>query len=367
MNKKIAISACATLLAGSMLLTGCGDMNPNATMVKVNTGDSTDTITTGYVNFIAQYQTSVYDSVFMNYYGESYMNEDMTGSGSTMGQTMLTNLLEDLEEEYLCKIHAGDYDISLSDDDNQAIADAVSQFEADNAEETLDAMGYSADYLTSYLEYRTYMSRVQQAVKDAADVEVTDEDAWQRTFSYVLFSTAATTDADGNSVELTDDEVAELESQAKQLAAAASSEEFDTVAESLGTTVSTYSYTKGEEEDNSFDMSVIEAANALSDGDISSVIEVEGTGYYVLRLDADHDEEASATKKESLISDAQDEAYNTVLEGWKEEITWKVDDKQQAKIVFDKHYTAPVEETEESTESSETSDNTEDVEAESAE
>lgn len=363
MNRKFTISACAGLMAGSVLLTGCGSMNPSATMIKINTGDSTDTITTGYVNFVAQYQTAVYDSVFMSYYGESYMNEDMSGSGSTMGQTMVSNLLDDLEEQYLCKLHAADYDISLSDDDNQAIADAVSQFESDNDEETLDAMGYSADYLTAFLEYRTYLSRVEQAVKDAADVEVTEDEAWQRTFSYVLFSTAATTDDDGNSVELTDDEVAELKSQADQLAAATSSDEYDTVAESLGTTVSTYSYTKGEEEDSSFDMSVIEAANDLSDGEISSVIEVEGTGYYVLRLDADHDEEASATKMESLTSDKEDEAYDTVLEGWKDEITWKVNEKQQDKIVFDKHYTAPAEEetTEESTDTSETTEESTDT------
>ena len=53
-------------------------------------------------------------------------------------------------------------------------------------------------------------------------------------------------------------------------------------------------------------MSIIEAVKALSEGDVSDVIEVDGAGDYVIRLDADHDETASQTKRESLQSKAFD-------------------------------------------------------------
>lgn len=357
MNKKIIAKTCAGAMAASVLFTGCGSLNPSATAIKINTGDSTDTISLGYINFVAQYQTAIYDSFFMSYYGEGYMNQDLTSSGSTMGESTIDSVVEDLEEQYLCKLHAGEYDVELSDDDNTAIADAAAAFISDNDQESLDAMGATEDYVKAYLEYRTYQSRVEAAVKEAADAEVTDDECWQRTFSYVLFDTSASQDEDGVVQEKTDDELVDLKAQAKQLANASSSEDFDAIADELGVTASTYSYTKGEEEDDSLDMSVIEAAEALTEGAISDVIDVEGTGYYVLRLDADHDEEASETERQTLIEEKQSDFYNTTLESWKADVTWNAVDKQLDKITFTNHYTEPeaTEETTEDTSSTDTS------------
>ncbi len=355
MNKKIIAKTCAGAMAASVLFTGCGSLNPSATAIKINTGDSTDTISLGYINFVAQYQTAIYDSFFMSYYGEGYMNQDLTSSGSTMGESTIDSVVEDLEEQYLCKLHASEYDVELSDDDNTAIADAAAAFISDNDQESLDAMGATEDYVKAYLEYRTYQTRVEAAVKEAADAEVTDDECWQRTFSYVLFDTSASQDEDGVVQEKTDDELVELKAQAKQLANASSSEDFDAIADELGVTASTYSYTKGEEEDDSLDMSVIEAAEALTEGAISDVIDVEGTGYYVLRLDADHDEEASETERQTLIEEKQSDFYNTTLEGWKADVTWNAVDKQLDKITFTNHYTEP-ETTEETTEDTSATD-----------
>ncbi len=357
MNKKIIAKTCAGAMAASVLFTGCGSLNPSATAIKINTGDSTDTISLGYINFVAQYQTAIYDSFFMSYYGEGYMNQDLTSSGSTMGESTVDSVVEDLEEQYLCKLHASEYDVELSDDDNTAIADAAAAFISDNDQESLDAMGATEDYVKAYLEYRTYQTRVEAAVKEAADAEVTDDECWQRTFSYVLFDTSASQDEDGVVQEKTDDELVELKAQAKQLANASSSEDFDAIADELGVTASTYSYTKGEEEDDSLDMSVIEAAEALTEGAISDVIDVEGTGYYVLRLDADHDEDASETERQTLIEEKQSDFYDTTLEGWKADVTWNAVDKQLDKITFTNHYTEPeaTEETTEDTSSTDTS------------
>ena len=372
MNKRILAKTGAGMLAASVLFTGCGSLNPSATAIKINTGDSTDTISLGYINFVAQYQTSIYDSFFMSYYGEGYMNQDLTSSGSTMGETTVDSVVDDLEEQYLCKLHASDYGVELTDDDNTAISDAVSAFMSDNDQESLDAMGATEDYVTAFLEYRTYQSRVEAAVKEASDAEVTDDECWQRTFSYVLFDTSASQDEDGVVQEKTDEELVDLKAQAKALAQAKTSDDFDTIAQEQGLTVSTYSYTKGEEEDDSLDMSVIEAAEALSEGQISSVIEVEDTGYYVLRLDADHDEEASETERETLLSEKQSDFYDTTLEGWKADVTWIAVEKQLDKISFTNHYTAPETEeevtdtTDDASEDTSVEETTEDSDAEEA-
>ena len=94
------------------------------------------------------------------------------------------------------------------------------------------------------------------------------------------------------------------------------------------------------------DMAIIEAAEALDEGETSDVIEIEGVGYYVIHLDADHDEDASQTKKESLESDA----FDDLLETWKAAITWTVDEKAWAKVEFDTLFKTLETETEETTE-----------------
>ncbi|MBR1623519.1 MAG: peptidyl-prolyl cis-trans isomerase [Pseudobutyrivibrio sp.] len=353
--KKSGIAA----VTAAVLFTGCGNINPNATLVTINDGEGTkDTITLGYGNFVARYQQSMYDQYLLAYYGEDMWKSDMSGTGSTLEDDTKDGVLEDLEEQYLAKKHAGDYGVELTEEQNTAIAEAAAQFIADNDEESLDVMGATEEYVKQYLEDRTYYSLVSAAAKEASDADISDEDCWMRTFTYVVFDTTGTTDENGTLVEYTEDEVKDLENQAKTLATAA---DFDATVEDLGVSASTYSYLKGEEEDSTMDMTIIEAAEKLSEGDVSDVIEIDGVGYYVIRLDSDHDEDASQSKRESL----QTEAFNTLMDSWKEAITWTVDEKAWAKVKFDSLFKAPeVEETEETTEDTTTEETTEDTTAE---
>ncbi|MBE5913053.1 MAG: hypothetical protein E7274_03200 [Pseudobutyrivibrio ruminis] len=352
MNKNMVKSAGIAALAAAVLFTGCSKFNPDTTLVTINTGDGTkDTISLGYANFAARYQQSMYDQYLLSYYGEGMWSTDMTGTGSTMEDDTKEGVLEDIENQYLAKLHASDYDIALTDEQNTAIAEAAAKFMSDNPEETLEVMGATEEYVKQYLEYRTYYSLVSNAAMEEAGESISDEDCWMRTFSYVLFDTTGTTDEEGNAVEYTEEEIADLKAQAEELAAA---DDYSAKAEELEVTASTYSYLKGEEEDDTMDMAIIEAAEALDEGDTSDVIEIEGVGYYVIHLDADHDEDASQTKKESLESDE----FDKLLETWKAAITWTVDEKAWAKVEFDTLFKTLETETEETTDDATTEETT---------
>ncbi len=359
MNTAYLKSAGVAALSSMVLFTGCGQINSDATLVKIKAEDgSSDTISLGYANFVARYNQAMYDQYFLSYYGEDMWKNDMTGSGKNFQEDTKEGILEDLENQYVAKAHAADYNVKLSDEQNTAIADAVKAFMSDNSEETLEVMGAKEEYVKQYLEDRTIYSLVSAAAKEAADPDIKDEDCWMRTFSYVLFDTTGKQDENGNVVEYTDDEITDFKAQAKKLS---QSEDFDAEVESLGLTKSSYSYLKGEKEDDTMDMSIIEAAEKLAEGDVSSVIDVDGVGYYVLRLDADHDEDASQTKRESLQSDA----FNKLLDSWKEAIEWKVDDKAWAKVKFDSLFKVIEKESDEadSAESTEATESTEETEA----
>ena len=333
--KKKFAAAAAAALACMMLFSGCGWINKKAALVTIENGDETDEISLGYGNFLARYNQALYDQMYRSMYGDTMWDTDLTGSGNTMEEDVKDDVLKQIETQYVSAKHASDYGVSLSDDDKSAIKKAAKQFMSDNSEEALDQMGATESLVEQMLRWETYSYRVEQAIRAQADTTVTDEESVQSTFSYVLFSTASTdTDDDGNAVTLTDDQIAALKQQAQTVADAA---DFDAAAEAAGAEVQTYSYTASEDanEDSTFDPAVINAANVLSDGQTSGVIEVDGEGFYVLRMDQKRDEDATATKVTELQEEKEDDYYNSVIEGWEDDITWTVHDRQWKKVKFD--------------------------------
>jgi hypothetical protein len=326
-------------LSAAVLFSGCGKINPNETLLTINTGDGTkDTISLGYGNFVARYQQAMYDQFLLSYYGESMWTSDMMGNGSTMQDDTKDGVIDDIESQYVAKLHASDYGIELTDEQKTAIQEAATKFMTDNPEDTIKVMGAKEEYVKQFLEYKTYYSLVEEAAEKEADADISEDDCWMRSFTYVLFSTTGTADESGAVTELSEDDIATLRENAKILS---ESDDFDATVEELGVTASTYSYLKGEEEDSTMDMSIISAAEKLSEGE-TEIVEVADAGYYVIRLDSDHDEDASASKRESL----QSEAFKALLDSWKAEITWTVNEKAWAKVEFDTLFKALEKETE---------------------
>ena len=330
MNKKSFTKAGVAALASAVLLAGCSKINPDATLITINPGDGTkDTITLGYGNFAARYQQAFTDQMLLGYYGEDmWQSDQFSQAGSTLEQETKGTIIDNIEECYLAKSHANDYDIKLSDDQKKAIKKAAKKFMSDNSKETIEVLGATEEYVEKYLEDRTYLILVSDAAKKVADKDITEEQCWNRTFSYVLFDTTGKTDESGAVVEYTDDEIAEFKKQAEELS---KSKDFDGDVEKLEKTAQKFSYLKGEKEDQSMDMGIINAAEKLSEGEVSSVIEVEGVGFYVIRLDSDHDKDASQREREKL----QQDAFNELMDTWKEAVVFKVDDKQWEKVKFD--------------------------------
>lgn len=352
-NKVATAIACAAL-AGSMLLTGCGSAKPDDVVINIDNGK--DSYTYGYLNFYAHYTQAMYDQVYTGMYGQNYWSEDLYSSGSTMEEQVKENIISDVEEEYVTKLHAGDYDVTLTDDDQKDIDDAVDKFMSSNSDTAIEQVGATEDYVRQMLEYQSYKYKVKQAFEDQTDVEVTDDESIQSTISYVKFSTQASSDSssedsssastdtssDSSSEEstLSDKELKALKESAENVA---SSDDFDKAAKAEGADVQSYTYTASEDpaDDTTLNEDVISAAQKLKDGEVSDVIDVDGDGYYVVRMDKTNDKSATKDKVDELTKSKKDDAYDKQVKKWEKDVTFDVNDKLWKQITFDDLFEYP--------------------------
>jgi foldase protein PrsA len=228
-----------------------------------------------------------------------------------------------------------------------------------NSDEAIEQVGATEDYVIEFLTNETITKKVQAQVEESAEVEVTDEEAAQKAYSYVYFATTTTDSTTYTQTDMTDEEKANVLAQATAVAAA---DDLESGAEAQGTSVSTGNYgsvelSNAEQykeysaalEENSdaaddyedavvnysgLDYSVLEALEGMSVGETSDVIEVEGDGYYVVRLDSTYDEEATATEKETLLTERQEQAYDDLLKEWKDATDWDVNDTYWSWVEF---------------------------------
>ena len=354
-RKKITALMLAGVLMTSGLMAGCSssnDIDVDAVVATLNDQD----IKLGLVNFIARYQQAGMDDMYTAYFGEDVWTQDLYGNGTTMEQSTKDSVMENLELMYLLEDHMSDYNVEITDADTEAMKQAAADFMESNSQQAINQMGATEEYIQEMLRLMTIQEKMYQAITGEVDTEVSDEEAQQRTFSYVTISKESYTDEEGNTVEYTEDELTTLADTVATLAETAATD-YDTAMSDAGYTVSTHSYDANPDldeysDDETMDDAVIEAADALTEGQVSGVVDTD-TAYYILRLDSENDADAMASRKEAIISSRQSAHYTEVTDGYKEDVKWSIDSDVWNTVQFDSLFTVKQEETQSSTDVSE--------------
>lgn len=367
-RKKITALMLAGALAVSAFTTGCsGRINQDAVVATL--GDQE--ISLGLANFIARYNQAQTDNLYQMYMGQSpNWQTDAYGSGSTLEEDTKNSVMEQIELMYLLDQHKDDYKVSITEDETKKMKEAAKKFMEDNSKQAIKQIGATEEYVEEMLRLMTIQSKMKEAIEAETDTKVSDEEAAQRTFSYVTVDLKKHQDDDGNNVEYTEDESKQLKKDTKKLAKKAA-KDFDGAMKDAGYTVSTHSYDANPDKDKYSDQEtmadeVIKAADKLKEGEVSDYIEVEDKDAdtdtaYILRLDKELDEDATKSKKESIISSRKSDHYTEVTDGYKKDAKWNVDSKQWKKVKFDSTFKAKQTETNasDSTEATDSSDSTE--------
>lgn len=343
MNGKIACVILASAVAAGSL-SGCGKLDGTQTVATVD-GEK---VTLGMANYIVRDQQAMTESYYQmmsQSYGMDMSSmgiwDEKAEDGRTYGETAKDDVMDTIRTLYAMKNHAEDYDVTISEEEQAKIQEAAKTFMEDNDAETLAKLAVSETDMVTYLELLTYREKLHDPMVADVDKEVSDEEAGQSTVSVVKVSTAGTEkNEDGNTIELTEEEKEAKKEQAQQVLdkvkASENVAEADMSALAQEVEESLYAYTPsftiaGSEEDT-LDQKVIDAVASLKDGELVQEV-VEGTdGYYVVRLDKKNDEEATENKKESIISEREQEAYDKLVEEWTEEAEIKVEENVWKKV-----------------------------------
>ncbi len=329
------------LLAAAMgmsVFAGCGNA------IDANKAGATlegEEISLGFMNFMARYQQAVYDGQLGTMFGNTMWTQDLMGEGTDMQTSVKKQVTENIETLYLLEDHMADYKVEITDEELAKMDEAAEKFMSDNTKAAIRQIGATKEYVKEMLRLNTIQVKMRAEMDKEVDTEVSDDEAAQKTISYVQVNNHATTDEDGETVEYTEEEKANLKTEVEAFAASAA-DDFSAAAETAGYTVTPYSY--GADEENLAE-EVREAADKLKEGEISEVITTDDS-YYVVRMDSTFDEEATEEKKESIVQERKNEHYTEICDGYKKDIKFEVNEDEWAKVKFDEFFTIKQTETE---------------------
>ena len=332
----------ALLLSGVMaasVLAGCGGIDKDAVVATLDGQE----IKLGVANFAARLQQAQYDDFYTAYFGEDVWNSDRYGNGTTMQDNLKDSVIGSIEYMYVLKNHMDDYGVALSEEDQTAIKTTAAEFMSVNTDDALEAMGATEDIVEEYLTLVTIQTRMREAIIVDADTNVSDEEANTSDYSYVVISKTSYKDADGNTVDYTDEEKADLADTVKKFQSAATTVTLEDAADEFGYTVSTGSFAS---DNTTLDADVLAALQGLTEeGQVSDVVETDSS-YYVLRLDTITDADKTEQHRQEIIGNRQSELYSKVLQGYKDEAEWVLNEKVWKTVTFDNLFTTTVESTE---------------------
>lgn len=343
MNGKIACGILVSaILAGSF--SGCGKLDGTQTVATVD-GEK---VTLGLANYIVrdqQAQMESYYQMMAQSYGMDMSTmqiwDEKTEDGKTIGESTKDDAMETIHTLYAMKSHADEYNVTISEEEKSKIDEAAKSFMEANSAETLEKLAVSEGDIVTYLELLTYRQKLHDPMVADVDQEVSEKEANQSTVSVVKFSTAGTEkDDEGNTIELTEEEKKAKKEQAQQLLDKLKASEnvaeadMDAMAQEIDENLYAYtpSFTTAGSEDDTLEQSVINAVADLEDGQLVQEV-VEGVdAYYVVRLDKKLDEEATANKKESIISEREQEQYDKLVEDWTKDSKLEVEKNVWKKV-----------------------------------
>lgn len=295
-------------------LTACGKKDTEDTgSVVYQFGDSVITYGEFYV-----YAKTVEEDYQKNYGNGVWSLELTTDDGkSTVKEVTIRDLISNINRVKVLVSKAEEMNISLSDNEKAEAENIAVAFYNGLTERDLSDTEITKEIVIQVIEENLIAEKVYNQMISDYDFEISEEEARMTTFYDMVFE-CYSVKKDGSVEEYTDEKKAtQLEKANEALSSLAQEEDvsYDTIVDKYNLEYSgsyTMSRTEMIEE---YGESVADKILALSDGEVSTVIQSE-YGYHIFKMLKANDEELTKKNKEAIIAKKQKEYFSGVYEEW---------------------------------------------------
>lgn len=332
-TKRLAAVAMGLVLAiGTM--TGCGNsggkgevtQNGNKTLF---TYDGVD-VSLKKAWIYGKMTAAQYETSYSSYFGDNFWTMDMgtddEGNATTFEDYAKEQIISRIKQIIVLNNHAEEAGASLSEDEEKQCKEYAEAFAKDESgAKILAECGATEDDMTEIYEENALAAKVQEYMVKDTDTNVSDDEARETTISRVVFATT-TTDDEGNTVDMSDEEKAQVLStaQAAQAKLQAGTDIAD-IAKEQNYTNTSETFAAGEsEEGEAFEKLLA----TMKDGDITQEVQECDNGYVIARLDAYTDADATESNRQSIISERQQTKFSEVYDEWTKDLEaeWNYDE-----------------------------------------
>lgn len=325
MKKRLLLIAAAMMLAVTSLA-GCSSLKDDEVVLKVNDSE----VTADLACFYARYTQAQYETYYGAYMGDS-MWETEAEKGQTYEESVKSSIQDSLKRMLVLEQNMDEYQVTLSDEEKDAVKKAAKEFDDDNSLESKEKIMADTETVERLMTLMAIQQKMTVKIQEDTDRNVSDEEANQKSMEYVAFSYQKT-DENGESADMTDDEKKAVKEQADAFAASAKkdSSKFSELAEGAEAEVQTATF---DSESTTPNEDLIKAADTLQENEVTDVIETD-SACYVAKLTSLHDADATESKKQQIITERENELFTEVTEKWIEDAKVDINKKTWKKIDF---------------------------------
>lgn len=317
-SKKLVGILLAVVISAASIMGCTSTVDTSAVVLTV--GD--EEVAYGTVDLYARFLSAYYETYYGSYFGEDMWITEVE-EGVTYQDNIKDTIMTTIQEVVVVRQHAEELGVSLTDEEVAEITAAAEEFVAANDEASLSLVSGTVEYAVEVLSLFEIDEKCRQEIIKAVDTEVSDEEAAQKKASYI-YQYLTTTDDDGNSVDMTEDEIAALEAELEELIAESQDGgDLYTLAEEKGFTVLETTF---DDDTSSLNSDLLAGLVALeSEGDVTEIIKTDSI-YYVAQLTSEFDQDATDSMKETIISERESELYSETVDAWVAETEIVVDE-----------------------------------------
>ena len=332
-TKRLAAAVLTAVLAVGMM-TGCGNsggkgevtQNGNETLF---TYDGVD-VPLKKAWIYGKMTAAQYEASYANYFGDNFWTMDMgtddEGNATTFEDYAKEQIIARIKQIIVLNNHAEEAGASLSEEEEEQCTEYAAAFAEDaSGAEILAECGATEDDMVEIYEENALAAKVQEYMIKDTDTNVSDDEARETTITRVVFATT-TTDDEGNTVDMSDEEKAQVLATAQSaLAKVQAGTDIADVAEEQEYTNTTETFAAGEsEEGEEFEQLLA----TMNDGDITQEVQECDNGYVIARLDAYTDTDATESNRQSIIAERQQTKFTEVYDGWTADLEeeWNYDE-----------------------------------------